>query len=453
MSFPAPFTTSRDFRVMYPVSTSNDRSIESAKVAASQIYNKIYMCDGHVYSNCCTIPKEYWFWFSPPPQKSITVLGESKSQILNQFESAVLQSNLSVASMKGVELHCSGYFHELFNILIKIVGTHIHIHNTNIATKLLERYHRFENYLHIPKNAGTVHFPENENFYNKPEVLAFRKTINCQPVRNYVIEIITIITLSHQKEMTIPVVNSKDLNHKHLFDVSYSLKIGGNQKFKNNLIKMIRKNEFSVVLKIIEKFLMIKIPKVQNIIYWIIWLQKFELKVKRKGEKIPVKSLSIPGLDKKDCKHWVWYIWKLVIARVGKLATFKIKQIVDIYALFKINFKLKLLKERIHLLFYAINLLEYDLTNNITPNVLFSNIHLHIQAYSNINSLYKNLQIRLGRKSWVKVLGEEKTANIRSTLSSGRISKKKVKEFIEKKKVFGLNQKTKYLDFIPSKNY
>ena len=397
-----------------PKNTSKDRSI----------INQYYI--GHIYSIVSTVPLNYLYWFSPPSLKTLTVTGESKSQLLNVFRNAVLQSKLEAACITGVELHCSGYLQLVINTLIEIIGSHVHIHNPNVGSRVAERYKRFEKQIHLPeKNAGTVHFPNDgydEIFFNKPEVLAYRTTLNCQPVRNFVIEIISIVTLSHQKEMSLPTISPKDVNHNYLYTAAKSLKIGG-----TNLMTVIEKNELKIVLEVIEKYLLHKESKTEGAIYWILWLIKIENK-KGKGENIPCKSINVNGIPEKQTDHWIWYVWKSLFTRVSFCPSFKKKQIIDIYELFKIDFTKSVITVRLPLLFFAIRLLKYD-SNNF-PSILH-NLHLHIQAYSNVNTLYRNLQIKLAKRSWVSITDEKEKPK--------KMNKKMIAEIQEKQHYQTLN--------------
>ena len=441
MSLHAPFIPMENGGMQFndrPFSTTTNKN-----TLRRNVMNEYYA--GHIYSILSTVPDDYLYWFSPSPLKSLTVTGESKSQIFKQFRAAVLQSKFEAACINGVELHCSGYLQQALNILIDIIGSHIHIHNPNICSRLLDRYKRFEKQLNLPiKNTGTIHFPDenDEHFFNKPEVLGYRSTLNCQPVRNFVIEMISLVTLSHQKEMTLPIINPKDVNQYYLLKAAKALKIGG-----TNLNKVIAKNELKIVLAVIEKCLLHKTSKTEDVIFWILWLIKLEGKIKRKGEKLPCKTLKVTGVPKAQTDHWVWYIWKSVFSRLSFCPVFKKKQIIDIYEVFKIDFTKTIVVQRLPLLFFAVRLLTYDVSNNF-PSIL-NNLHLHIQAYSNANTLYRNLQIKLARKSWVNVTGSEKIEN---KIKPKKMTKTMVKEMEHKKTMMSLNQKTAYLDIIPKAN-
>lgn len=440
MSLPAPFVplanNSTEFNDR-PKATKHNRN-----VARRNVMNQYYV--GHVYSMMSTIPVDYLYWFAQPPLKSLTVTGESKAQILKQFRSAVLQSKLEAACISGVELHCSGYLQHVINILIEVVGSHVHIHNPNIGSRILERYKRFEKQIGLPsKNAGTVHFPDDndkeQKFFSRPEVLGYRSTLNCQPVRNFVVEMISVVTLSHQKEMTLPEINPKDVNQNYLYTAAKSLKIGG-----TNILKIIMKNELKVVLQVIEKYLLHKNSKTEKVIFWILWLIKLENKLKRKGEKLPCKTLKIEGVPRKQTDHWVWYIWKSLFSRLSFCPAFKKKQIIDLYELFKIDFTKTIVVQRLPILFFAIRLLKYDVANHF-PAIL-NNLHLHVQAYSNVNALYRNLQIKLARRSWVNVVGTER---LEKATKPKKMTKTMLKEMEKRRSIMSMNEKMAYLDIIP----
>ena len=444
MSIPAPYEPYKDIQ-------ESQNTHHSTIQPRSDITSYF---TGHIYSTYCTIPNSYIFWFSPPSSKQFTVTGESKSQMLELCKKAILQSNVQIACKIGVELHCSGYAKELLQMIIGCIGTHIHIHNPNIASRIAQRYRRFEKQLDIPKGSGSVELPTDEEFYKKPEIVLYNSNVNCQSVRNFIIESIVSVTLSHQKELTLPRINPKDITHHYLYKEAKKLEIGGKK-----VVTMIQNNELQVVLEIIQKYILYKTPKVEKILYWIVWLTKLEGKIKRKGEKLPCKAISVQGVPKKHRDHWFWYIWKSVFSRVSFCDRLKKKQIIDIYELSKIEFTKQSVSTKLPLLFFAIRLLTYH-TTHYFPDMIH-NAHLYIQAYSNNNTLYRNLQISLSRKSWIQVLGDRlnTTEDVIQRPNTKirkpkKITKKLAKEIEQKRTLSTLSQKTAYLDIIPkAENY
>jgi hypothetical protein len=403
----------------------------------------------HIFTFASTIPDDYLYWFSPPSKSTLTVSGESKAQILKQFRSAILNSQLEFAGKLGVELHCSGYFFQAFNILIEIIGSHIHIHNPNICSHIVERYRKFKNQLGLPKKGGTIEFPTEEDkfFFSKLEVQAYRSTLNCQAIRNFVMEVISLVCLSHQKEMSFPQVENKVVDIEYLCKTAISLNVGG--KFP---MKVIKKNELYLILEIIKKYLLYKSPKVEEAIYWVLWIIKFEAKCKRKGESLPCKHMNVEEVSKTETNHWIWRLWQILFSRLSYYPHFKKIQIVNIYALFKIQFSKSAVIRRLPLLFFAFRLLKYDV-NNSFPKVI-NQLYLYIQACANVNVLYRNLQIRLARKSWVNVTGNSDYLNDENKIETNKytrrkITKKQIKEEEMQNKINYVMNKTAYLDIIP----
>ena len=443
MSLHAPFI---------PGNTNNFNlpALSTRKPDKASSINKYFV--GHVYSMYSTIPNNYLFWYKKQPNKNLTITGESKNHIMLKFKNAILQSNLGLACKLGVELHCSGYFQEILNIIIEIIGTHVHIHNPNISTRILERYRRFQRQINLPSNAGTIEFPENELFFEKPEILEYQHTLNCQPVRNFLAEIIATITLSHQKEMLLPNVDNKDLNQNYLYVEAVKLNIP-----KAVVKRDLMKNELKVVLEVIKRCLLHTNAKTEKAIYWILWLIKLEAKIKRKGEKLPCKTLNIEGVPKEHTDHWVWYIWKSLFGRLSHCNDFKKKQIIDIYELFKLDFTKTIVTRRLPLLFFSIQMINYNVSN-LLPAIL-NNLHLHIQVYSNINTLYRNLQIQLARKSWIQMVRQpiqnqniiQKSTTV-TKVKPKKITKKAQQEIEHKRQITSLNKKLEYLDIIPKAN-
>ena len=450
-SFPDAFSPSyngTDFYNNRPISTTPYNTYKK-KVSANTYYIS------HIYSQMSTVPQQYLYWFSPPSVKTLTVTGESKGQILFRFKNALLHSKLQEACSLGVELHCSGYILDVINIIIELIGSHIHIHNIEIISRILERYNKFKKQLEQSfTKCGITTFPVDEkdtDFFTNPTIKKYDSTLNCQPIRNFVVEIISLIALSHQKEIQCPIINSKDVTQNYLYTAAKSFKIGG-----RNLSRSILKNELQIALQIIKRYLMDKIPNTEKAIFWILWLSKFENKLKRKSESFSCKSLKIDGIHKKETNHWVWYIWRHIFSRVSFLSTSKKENIVNIYKLFKINFSKKLINDRMPLLFFAIRVMNYESPRSF-PSIM-NNLTLHIQVYSNVNVLYKNLQIKLARKSWVDVTGKtllydtEKKSNPVRKKPVKKLTKKEKKEIERKQTISSLNKKTAYLDIIPKAN-
>lgn len=403
-------------------------------------------CTGHIYSLLSTIPKTHLFWYPPCPRKTLTITGESKLDLLKQFKEAILQSHLSLACNIAVELHCSGYFLHAFLILSELVGSHVHIHNPNLASRLAHQYRKFSKQLAYPPQCGTLDFPtqDDQEFYERKEITNLQATINNQLIRNFVAESVALVTLSHQKEMTLPIIKQEDIVTEHLCKQARRHKVGG-----NNPERIAQKNELMLVIALIQRLLFYKTPKTRDVIYWILWIVKLENKFKKRGDKLSCPRTKISGVEDND--HWSWHIWKIILARVSRMPRFKQTQIADIYLLYKISFTKSLFEKKIHLLFLAIDLLTTDL-NNSFPAVI-NHLHLYVQAISNVNSLYRNLTIKLARKSWTSVCNATEVQKIDklSREKEKKLTKTEIKQQEKNVKIKSLNEKMEYLNIVPTR--
>lgn len=93
---------------------------------------------------------------------------------------------------------------------------------------------------------------------------------------------------------------------------------------------------------------------------------------------------------------------------------------------------------------------------NSFPAVI-NHLHLHVQACSNVNVLYRNLQIRLARKSWINILGPEAEVRVDKKVANkfkkvAKLTKTQEKKKVKEKELFNLNSKTAYLDIVPRTN-
>lgn len=354
---------------------------------------------GHVFSFACTIPRNYLFWFRPCPRQTQTISGESRSAILLRFREALLSSKLEAAGQLAVELHCSGFFPMAFGIIVDIIGSHIHIHSPGIASYVASRHRKLAKQLGLPAHeCGTLDYPEDpedeEAFFTRPEVTAYRSTLNCQAVRNFVIELVSIICLSHQKQIAMPIIQDKDVCPEYVAAAATSLKVGG-----TNVLSVARKNEVGVSLQIMERLLFHKEPKVEDFVFWIVWTSKLEARCKRKGEKLPCKTLSINDVAQTESDHWSWYVWRIIFKRVGAYPQYKKTQIMDIFYLYRLNFQKANALIKLPLMIMATRLMVM-VGDQPGMSSIINHVHLHIQACSNVNVLYRNMQIKLCRRSW-----------------------------------------------------
>ena len=72
--------------------------------------------------------------------------------------------------------------------------------------------------------------------------------------------------------------------------------------------KELLKNELKIILEVI-KNLLHKVSKIQDAIYYIM-VNKIEGKIKRKGEKLPCKTLTIEGIPKEHKPLGMVYLEK-----------------------------------------------------------------------------------------------------------------------------------------------
>ena len=410
-------------------------------------------CMGHIYSLLSTIPPSHLFWFPPCPRKTLTITGDSRVEMLKEFREAVQNSKLSIACNLAVELHCSGYFLNTFLILTEIIGSHVHIHNPNLATHLAEQYRKFSKQLSYPPNTGTFDFPQQryeEEFYERKEVKQLQATINSQLVRNFIAESVALVALSHQKELTLPTVKQEEVTMEHLCNVARRHKVGGTDPER-----IAKKNELALTLALIQRLLFYKTPKVDDAIYWIVWIIKLENKYKKNGDKLSCpRSSKVSDVDSVNTDHWVWHIWKSVFARLSRMPRFKQKQVSDVYFLFKIMFTKNLVDRKLPLLYFALRLLKYDMGNQF-PAVI-NHLHLHVQVCANINTLYRNLMIRLARKSWTQVCELSEVQKIENQTTEKekkekKPTKKEIKEHEVQLKRTSLHDRTAYLDIVPTR--
>lgn len=306
----------------------------------------------------------------------LTISNYKKNEVLKSFKDAIINYKLEDASYFMVELHCSGYLKNILNEINNIYINHIHLKNPSLLFYLNNKI----NYIFkkIIK-------------YNKEQILLTR---NSQEIRNILIDIVSLCTLSKKTNLF-----SNKFFPKIKEDHYISEFIKKNKISKNlDLIIPYINNECSseIILALNEIINLLNIKNSYNkIIFWIFWLIKIVKDKKKKNIDIECFDLInnyTSNLNSNIRKKWEIHLWNIILDKKIILSEYEYKYIFTLYTKYIDKLTNKNINSKIHYLLIVL----YILTMNINWNIKMINNEIQIlESCCNINTIYGNIELFL----------------------------------------------------------
>jgi len=185
----------------------------------------------------------------------ITFSQFKKTDVKKQLINAILYNKLEEACYWSAEYICSGHFIDLWEIIILLIGKHIHIGNPKLSIYLELRLNFFKDMLN--------------NGYLDNEI----KMRNNQKIRELFAEIMCVMCLSRKKNsFDVPKIPNEEYN---ILRISYKLEADGLEYAKNNFHKDDPKELFIAVNELAFN-MRSSIKNMTKSIYWVEWILGFE---------------------------------------------------------------------------------------------------------------------------------------------------------------------------------
>tara|TARA_B100000674_G_scaffold70829_1_gene48911 strand:+ start:119 stop:1192 length:1074 start_codon:yes stop_codon:yes gene_type:complete len=304
---------------------------------------------------------------------NITFSNYQKSKTKKELIKCIYNNKLENAIYWSAELICSGFYLELWDIIILYFSKFIHRSNNKICIYLNMRYENFINIL-------------NNGYSN--DILELRNNIE---IRNLFCEIICILC-NTMKSNEIQCIK---LNKTDDFELSNI-----HSKFNAPTIEYaesIYKNEDPKELFIPINELIYNLEKknIIDVLYWLEWIYEYENRLNKKKIKCLASSRDYaPENNKNDI---IWIIWDIIFYYVNNKIQNNSekrikKKIVDSsFKLFIIKYGISAKKKRKPLLYYIFNLLLDDTSNIQDKNILSKDGNIE-NVLSNINLIYKEIK-------------------------------------------------------------
>lgn len=306
----------------------------------------------------------------PSNFRGISFSSFKKTDVRKQFFENMKQRRIEQACYWGAELLCSGHFIDLWDNILHYFGKHIHLGNPKIAMYLDRRYQIFQSVMSQGK------------FINELQIR------NNPTIRKMFAEVITVLSLSNQKNSFEPV----KIKRTEEFDITQMSEklIAPSISYAEPIMKEDDPNEFFIAANEFAYNISMDKRNMLNACYWIEWTIEFDALCKKR--KIPCKceTRKFIKVDPKFRNDIIWILWDTLLYYAElKNNTFISELMNATLSLFTIKYTTAVCKRRRYLIYYAVSLL----TEHIEPNIeLISNKKTVQNVISKIDIVYKQIK-------------------------------------------------------------
>jgi len=225
---------------------------------------------------------------------NLTFSGYKKSQVLQQLEKSIINTQIEQSCHWSIELVVSGHYEILFETLINIYCKAINVNNPKFPFYFLNQ---FKKYLNIVKEQ-----------HNPPESINLR---NNQEIRQIFAESVLYLALSKKTHVyTLPKIKLEELNigfvKGRCKSTKFFLQTIKKEKDHHELIEIGNELVFSLLTK-----------NIHDALFWIQWIFTWE-KVNKKKKVNLCSPRRITNINPKFECDVCWFIWTIIIALSSK---------------------------------------------------------------------------------------------------------------------------------------
>jgi hypothetical protein len=294
-----------------------------------------------------------------------------KADVIKQFEDSIVHGNLEEACNWLIELHISGKMSNIWDTIFIAISKYINLKNPILSSWTWIKYLKY--------NTILKKFNKNYEYESR----------NNQEVRNLLADIITIIICSEKTTIfnKLPKISNKDLLYNnYVKNIKYNDQKTINELFpnENGMDK-----EFKIGLNEIANG--VQNGKINDIIYWCIWLDKLH-----KSKKKNSMEFICPEIESKDINHkyhrdWIWSIWYIILQSANHRSENIVNEINALYNIYKWKYTSASIAKKQYILYHALLLLRENVNWKIP---IIYRYEYRVQACCNINQLYKLKKIQ-----------------------------------------------------------
>lgn len=386
-----------------------------------------------------------------------TISGYKKRDVINAFQTSIINNRIEEALYWGVELHISTFDKDIWNSIHEIYKKYIHINNPKLFFYIIQRENDYSKLI---------------TFYPKKHFIFSR---NNQEIRNLFCDLITILTLSKKNNLfldkSLPKINLSKITKydlkQRIMDENYNIiQDLGYDSLNNTEILCINQifhnlNNHQGTLK--------------NCFYWYLLLEKTNKEKKKNNNNSNeidnfIKSNylnknSILNYVENEKFHWTELLFKM-FEKILMNNDKNNMMIIKLREYYQENFK----ESKISSLKYHIFMIFYIIKSSINWNItLINKYSIYIQCCANINQIYfkissnilhtldkfdrelyiqkyyeeKNNMIKKSSKEVVKVYEESNNINLNKIIKGNPLKPKYNNEDIQDEKQLINKNKTR----------
>ena len=218
-------------------------------------------------------------------------------------------------------------------------------------------------------------------------------TRNIQQIRNILTELIVFMCLSNKRKLD--TLSFKFSNNEFELKTFYT-----RLKYKNNIaIKSILgpSDSKEIILACNELYYGIKNKNIQEILYWLTWINNWEKINIKRYKSFVVQSRSIEGIDTQHQKDVIWLVWSVIQLASNTISSSisedkKQENLNALWLLYIFNWKPGQKSKRLYIIIWYISLLISPFSDFDTPPI--TNSKLYIKVISNVNLMFKKMKLQ-----------------------------------------------------------
>lgn len=291
-----------------------------------------------------------------------------KTEVKKQFLKSILDGKTESANYWCAELICAGHFLDVWDMIILIMGKHIHYGNPKLPIYIDIRIDNFKDIV--------------SNGYIDNEI----KMRNSNKIREIFCEIICILCFSQKKHSYDTIKIKKD--DYDLTDCKYRLK-ADNVGYVKDVFKTGDPKELFIAFNEFMYCISSKGTNMTNACYWMEWISEYETICKKQKELCICSRRIFMPVDSKKQMDVIWLLWEGIIYE-GKTRNKLVSKIINsLLNIFCIRYTNGVKKRRRYIIYFAIALL----TEKINMDVKIHNDDNVLNSMKkNIFKIYKQVK-------------------------------------------------------------
>jgi hypothetical protein len=305
----------------------------------------------------------------------VSYSGYQRKSLLSHLLHHVIHRNKEISYALIAELHCSSYYKDIENFFIHYLSQYVLYYDISLAFFI---YQSFEKIKIIKKNLPKSY--RNIGLINSNEIRNMYSTIISKLLSSKIIskhDIIKIGNKSHHSEYYLLYSNLSQF---------YPVIDSHNKELEPLLSRGIRE----ILYYNETRSFQLNKDNYNKIIFWILWLNKIEKKVKDKYIFMPTTKIirKYDILEKKKFnQYWEYFIWDKILQKCDKNGLINKTIIKSLMKLFYHNYNHSKCTDRSGLLAIGV------LISNMNVKIPIKKVITEDEIFSNLNSniIYKNI--------------------------------------------------------------